>query len=507
MGICRLLVVGALVIGLSAPALAQAPPNLASARVRYNTLKNSATLNGELKAQIDAIDQGITNALRLGQPDEVRRLIAKGSALLSNRAWTEVDEYDHSLVLRADRVFIDSSRPYTVRLGQAYQTDIELTNPLSARVSLRPLIAQPPGGPEARPLATFPVSRDLLREPLMMELDLTSVPDGPHVLDVQVLDGARTLASVSLRLAVKKGLDARLAALDTLASMAPESVRPSIRYPADYLRKVNDGLIEMGLFDLTRELAAAESIAQATRDGKDPFVGRTGDFKRHYVLEPANEIMPYRVYVPTTYTGSKPLPLVVALHGLGANEDSFMDGYARRLPQLAEQHGFIVVTPLGYRVDGFYGYNYRTDAASRREHELSELDVMRVLERMRRDYQIDERRIYLMGHSMGAIGTWWLAAHYPDVWAAIGPIAGIGDPVSVARMKHIPQFVVHGDADPTVSVVGSRTMVAALKKHGVDHIYVEVAGGGHSDIVVPNLAAMFQFFETKRQKPAGTSRR
>ena len=70
-------------------------------------------------------------------------------------------------------------------------------------------------------------------------------------------------------------------------------------------------------------------------------------------------------------------------------------------------------------------------------------------------------------------------------------------------MRHIPQFVVHGDADPTVPVAGSRGMVAAMAKLGVDHVYVEVPGGGHTDIAVPNLAAMFDFFRTKQR--AGSS--
>ena len=141
----------------------------------------------------------------------------------------------------------------------------------------------------------------------------------------------------------------------------------------------------------------------------------------------------------------------------------------------------------------------RSDPDSRRKQELSEQDVMQVLARMRHQYKIDDSRIYLMGHSMGAIGTWVLGAKYADTWAALGAFSGLGNPQSVERMKHIPQFVVHGDADPTVPVAGSRAMVAALKTAGVDHVYVEVPGGNHIDVVVPNLPAMFEFFNSKRK--------
>jgi poly(3-hydroxybutyrate) depolymerase len=500
MALRRLIVLASVILLVAAPLAAQAPPNLASARVRYNSLKNSAKPDGELKVQIDALDKEIGEALRLGQTSEVRRLLARGMALLGKRGWTDQDDYDQSLVLRSDRVFVDSSVPYAIRLEQVYAPSLHLTSDLTARATVRPLLAQPAGAPEARVLGEFSdVSRDLRDAPLVMDLDLSAVPDGSYMLDVNVFDGANEIGTASLRLAVQAGLDARLAALEKVATSAPESVRADIKYLGDYLRRVNRGLMEPGQFDLGRELTAAESIAKAAQGGKDPFVGRTGDFERHYVLDGANEIMPYRVYIPKTYDASRPVPLVVALHGLGASEDSWMDGYQRQLPALAEKYGYIAVSPLGYRVDGFYGYSYGNDAASRRKQALSEQDVIQVLARVRQQYRIDDTRIYLMGHSMGAIGTWVLAAKYPDIWAALGPIAGTGNPQAVSKMKHMPQFVVHGDADPTVPVAGSRNMVAQMKSLGVDHVYVEVPAGNHTDIVVPNLAPMFEFFERKRR--------
>lgn len=490
---------------LSGPAFAQAPPNAASARVRYNSLKNSAKPEGELKAKIDAIDKEIADAIRLGQTAQMRRLLAKGTALLNKREWTDADDFDQSLVLRTDRLFVDSGVPYALRLEQTYAPAIELTNPLLARVFVRPLLAQPAGAPETRLLGEFTnVNRDLRDMPLAMDLDLAAVPDGAYMLNVDVSDGATLLGTASLRIAVQKGLERRLASLETLAAGAPESIRADIRYPADYIRRVNRGVIEFGQFDLARELASAEGIAASAKGGKDPFVGRTGGFERHYVLEGAGEIMPYRVFVPTTYQASTRAPLVIALHGLGGNEDGFMDGYSGRIPELAEKYGYIAVAPLGYRTDGFYGFSYGNDAASRRKQELSEQDVMQVLMRVRRDYKIDETRIYLMGHSMGAIGTWFLGAKYPDIWTALGTVAGTGNPQSIARMKHIPQFVVHGDADPTVPVGGSRAMVAEMKKLGVDHVYVEVPGGNHTDIAVPNFAAMFEFFAAKKKTASAT---
>src|SRR4029453_8982645 len=124
-------------------------------------------------------------------------------------------------------------------------------------------------------------------------------------------------------------------------------------------------------------------------------------------------------------------------------EDSFFDGYEGRLPALAEQHGYIVAAPLGYRVDGSYGWGLGTAPAhpvARRVQDLSEQDVMQVLQQVRQHYKIDESRVYLMGHSMGGIGTWKIAAKYPDIWAAIGPISGSGAPPTIERFRHVPEI-------------------------------------------------------------------
>jgi poly(3-hydroxybutyrate) depolymerase len=494
----------ALLVALAASAFAQALPNLNSLRVRYNTQKSTVKPDGELKVQIDANDKAIAEASRQGQTGELRRLYAKGMALLAKRPWTDVEDFQSSLVLRTSAVVHDSSRPATVRLEQIFAPSATLTQPLTAVATIRPAGAPGATAPAVEVARFDSIPRDLRESPFLMDLDLSKVADGAHVLDVAVKDGERDMGTVSLRLFLHNGLDDRLRQL--MALQAAPDVQASLRYPADYIRKINRGLVELGAFNVSAEIAAAETVAAAVKGGKHPFTGRTGGFERHYVLEAANEIMPYRLYVPSGYNGTRAYQLIVALHGLGANEDSFMDSYARTVPTLAEQRGYIVAAPLGFRVDGFYGFNVFNDTSTsdHRRLELSERDVMEVLSRVRKDYRIDDSRIYLMGHSMGAIGTWAIGAKYPEIWAALAPFSGLGNPATIERMKHIPQIVVHGDADPTVNVSGSRNMVAAMKTHNVDHVYIEVPGGNHVDMVVPNLPAVFDFFDKKRKAPVTT---
>jgi poly(3-hydroxybutyrate) depolymerase len=493
------------VLFLLVPAIAapQAPPSLTLVRVLYNTRKATVAPQGELKAQIDALDREIAEAMRLGRTAEARRLFAKGTTLLSGQPWTEELDYAASLLLRTERVVIDSARPHALRLEQLYAPSIALERSLSAHLVLR---APGAAGAVVKDFGTVDgVGRDLRDAPHVFDVDLRDVQDGSYQFVADVRDGARALGTASLTVSIRKDLDAALARLEEAAATAPAAVRDDIRYVGDRIRNVNLGRLELRTIDVAAELAAAERVAAAARAGKDVYAGATGDLERHYRLEAAGEIVPYRLFVPRSYSPSAAFPLIVALHGLGQTEDSLFDAYGKRLPQLAEERGYIVAAPLGYRVDGFYGYTAvaGSDEAARRRAALSEQDVLEVLKRVRADYRIDERRIYLMGHSMGAIGTWHLAAKHPSIWAALAPISGLGNPETVAQMRHIPQIVIHGDADPTVNVQGSRAMVEAMRKLGVEVTYIEVPGGNHINIAAPNFPAIFDFFE-KHRKPPGS---
>lgn len=486
-----------------AVAASQALPNTNGLRVAYSARKNRVNPQGELRLRIDSVDRAVAEAIRLGQLGELRRQIAKGMTLLDGREWTPALDYQSSLVLRSERTVLDGSKPWSVRLEQIYAPAIVLSPSITAKASIRPrpVGRQEDSLPPARELSTFDgLARDLRESPFLVELDLSAVDDGAHQVELEVFDGSTSLATARLGVVIHKGLDARLSALEVAAKSLPEGVRADVLYPVDYIRNVNRGRVAAGTFRLAPELAAAETTAAAVRTGKDPFKGRTGDMERHHVLVGANEVMPYRVYVPTRYNG-EPTPLVIALHGLGVTEDSFFDSYERMPVQLAEKHGFLLAAPLGFRVDGFYGSAImgESDAASKRRIELSEKDVLEVVRLMRAQYKVDTSRVYLIGHSMGAIGAWHLAAKYPDLWAGVAAFAGVGSPATVERMKAIPQFVVHGDADGTVNVSGSRTMVAAMNRLGMRVTYLEVPGGGHNDVVVPYLPTAFEFLASHKR--------
>jgi dienelactone hydrolase len=466
-------------------------------RTRYNTAKTNAKPQGELKQKFDALDQQLARAAQLGKTGEQRRLYNEGLALAAGRAWTPEAEFTASLALRTERVFVSPEKPVSLRLEQIFPPSAELRSPLTLQVSVtRPATGGANGQPAVQlkaPVAFKNVGRDLIDEPFRFELDLSTVPDGRAAIRAEVHEGTRSLGAVTQAIEIRRGLDERVQRLQT-------TTNPDALYPVDYMRNVDRGRIAIGQFDAERELTQAENILAIVKSGKDPFAGKTGDFKRHYLLEEAGEIMPYRVYVPTSYKGERAYPLVIALHGNGVTEDNFFTGFGGQLPKLAEERGYIVAAPLGYRVDGGYGRNNGSRTLEELPKlDLSEKDVMHVIDLTKRDYKVDPNRIYVAGHSMGGGGARFLAPKYTQLFAAIAPFAAGGDPSTMEKMKHIPQFVVHGDADTTASVEQSRAMVAEMKRLGMDYQYVEVPGGTHGGVVAPNLSAMFDFFDKRRK--------
>lgn len=88
--------------------------------------------------------------------------------------------------------------------------------------------------------------------------------------------------------------------------------------------------------------------------------------------------------------------------------------------------------------------------------------VMQAIDEVLATQRVDRARIYLTGLSMGGFGSFDLAARKPELFAAVAPICGGGDPKTAEIVAAIPFFIVHGDDDPIVPVALSRAMNEAI---------------------------------------------
>jgi predicted peptidase len=218
--------------------------------------------------------------------------------------------------------------------------------------------------------------------------------------------------------------------------------------------------------------------------------------------------MSYGLYVPTKYDASRATPLVIALHGLGSDIHYMME--YNNLVELAERYGYIVATPLGYNERGWYGARGQGNEFNQRQADpgpanlgaLSEQDVLNVLKQVRADFNVDAKRIYLIGQSMGGGGTLYIGSKYADTWAALAAMAPAIyiPPDTIAGAVRLPVMVVQGDADTSVDPKVTRQWVAKMKELGMNYEYIEVPGGTHASAGRLNIDKVFAFLD-KQRKP------
>lgn len=229
-----------------------------------------------------------------------------------------------------------------------------------------------------------------------------------------------------------------------------------------------------------------------------------------YESAEANQRFPYALFVPSAYDAARPSPLIVNLHGAGVTplQQMLFDG----VTDYAEQYGYLVVAPMGYSTMGFWGMPRGTPTPIETADvnpatgdrytlsELAEMDAMAVVAKLRAVYAVDPDRIYLMGHSMGGMGTYYLGARHAGIWAALAPIAGGGISDAVApgdKLKALPMLVMHGADDPVVRRRSSRASVLQMQQLGMQHVYLEFPGREHEFWIRrgrDNIAKVFMFF-------------
>lgn len=163
--------------------------------------------------------------------------------------------------------------------------------------------------------------------------------------------------------------------------------------------------------------------------------------------------MRYLLHLPDGYDleKSRRWPLLVFLHGAGERGDDLELVKIHGPPKLIEagkRYQFIVASP-----QLALGEWWSPDMVAWLTRELTS------------SLRVDPDRVYLTGLSMGGYGTWETAAKYPELFAAIAPICGRGDPASAWRLRHTPTWIFHGAKDPVVPIKHSNDMNKALKKY------------------------------------------
>jgi predicted peptidase len=211
----------------------------------------------------------------------------------------------------------------------------------------------------------------------------------------------------------------------------------------------------LALAACTSAQPAATSVPATAQMPKHFQFTRTEHFEVNYLL-----------FLPQGYNGKaeKRWPLILFLHGAGERGTNIWKVATHGPPKNVTGHPdfpFIVVSPQCP------------------EHQTwSKEALLALLDEITGKYAVDTNRVFLTGLSMGGYGTWDLGLTYPERFAAIAPICGGGQVITVLlasrakalALKTLGVWAFHGGKDPVVPLEESQRMVDALKRAGVPDV-------------------------------------
>jgi len=179
----------------------------------------------------------------------------------------------------------------------------------------------------------------------------------------------------------------------------------------------------------------------------------------------------YMLHLPRGYSKEEPegYPMILFLHGSGERGDDINQLKRTGLARYSEDHDdfpFIVISPQ----------------CNEKTWWTRELDSLYALvKHVLGELNIDKKRIYLTGLSMGGFGCWHLAERYPELFAAMIPIASgteayLRSPERVKVLKDLPIWAFHGEKDLVVPVEEIKKLIPYL---GKNFKYTEYPEAGH----------------------------
>ncbi|MFA6506264.1 MAG: hypothetical protein WCT14_09210 [Treponemataceae bacterium] len=238
-----------------------------------------------------------------------------------------------------------------------------------------------------------------------------------------------------------------------------------------------------------------------------------------YWFEEGKRTMSYRMYIPTTYDPKVPNKMILLVHGNTVNQDYwFTDTYEpiyniKPIEDYAEKHGYILVAPNAYIVAGNYGDTdnipYMTEPtrtalndAEKGLRILSGKGFMMGFDEVLKKYNIDRKKIFLMGNSMGGKGTLFLGNKFHETFKAL-VVTGMMPNLTIMNgnpypnIVNKPLFFVEGTEDEygfDIAQKNSAILATYLKNYKT----FWSAGGLHTTAWARSLEQIFDFLNKQK---------
>lgn len=220
--------------------------------------------------------------------------------------------------------------------------------------------------------------------------------------------------------------------------------------------------------------------------------GQSEYFSRETYKNGSSELL-YRLSLPDGYDAQskEKYPLILFLHGAGerGNDNEAQLTHIDKVfenKQFRDEHKCIIIIPQCPKNKRWVEVDWTLPAHKQPEKMSENLNLtMSLLYSALIKYNVDKKRIYVVGLSMGGFGVWDLITRFPYLFAAAVPICGGGDEDVAAKAATVPIWAFHGAKDKLVMVSRTRNMIKSIKDNNGNPKYTEYPTKGH---LVWNLA-------------------
>lgn len=307
------------------------------------------------------------------------------------------------------------------------------------------------------PLDKFPTKATFARN--------STAAQGVARLKFKVKLGDGSISESVQRIAFADDLAKQLERFRAFAKGTPATIEAAtLKDRAELLEELSDGTMP------ETDLPGLALLEEGKRILDSPaYFGRekAGQFWLSIPLD-KKKTQPLRLFVPKGLDATKPVPIVVALHGAGGSENLFFEGYgAGHIVKECEKRGWLLVAPRSP-----LGFGGGPPAKA-------------ILDALGERYPIDRSKVFVVGHSMGAAQTVALCQENPGLFAGAAALGGGGGRVKQAAFAKLPFFIGVGDKD--FALPGAKALARALP----DATFKEYAGLEHMLIVREALPDVF----------------
>lgn len=288
------------------------------------------------------------------------------------------------------------------------------------------------------------------------------------VLNGEKLDTANFFVLEEPILKIKEGFLSQINALPESVKMQwKDALKSRIGLLTEEPSEINSAQFLANPVELIK--AITEEL-QVLQEGKNPYKGFTGDYWMSLALD---RPVPMRVFCANTT--NKPKPVIIALHGAGGDENMFMDAYGNGIiKKFAKEQDAILVSP---RTELFVSQTQ---------------SVLMLLDFLKTCHNIDDTKIFVLGHSMGAGGVATLLDRNENIFSACAMIAG-GRAIT-KKHENTRILFIAGELDPLFNVNNLRRQADNTKNAGNDTTFKTYPEYGHTLVVSVSMSKVFDFF-------------